>query len=126
MVRWLGFEPWAITYSSDHFQRLYDLATELIRKDKAYMCYCTAEEQFQHRGGKESKARTACAHRSAPIEDSLREFARMRAGEYKKGEATLRMKMDLSSGNPQMWDLIAYRVVEAAHHRTGTDWPIYP
>lgn len=41
MVRWLGFEPWAITYSSDHFQRLFDLATELIRRDKAYVCHCT-------------------------------------------------------------------------------------
>ncbi len=25
-----------------------------------------------------------------------------------------------------MWDLIAYRVLEASHHRTGKDWCIYP
>ena len=41
IVRWLGFEPWKITYSSDHFQKLYDLAEELTRRGKAYMCYCT-------------------------------------------------------------------------------------
>ena len=41
IIRWLGFEPWKITYSSDHFQKLYDLAEELIRRGKAYMCYCT-------------------------------------------------------------------------------------
>jgi glutaminyl-tRNA synthetase len=50
----------------------------------------------------------------------------MRLGHYKKGEATLRMKMNLESGNPQMWDLVAYRIVEAEHHRTGAEWKIYP
>lgn len=40
-VRWLGFEPWKITYSSDYFQELYDLAVELIKRDKAYVCHCS-------------------------------------------------------------------------------------
>ena len=39
-VRWLGFEPWKITYSSDNFDRLYELAVELIRRGKAYVCDC--------------------------------------------------------------------------------------
>jgi glutaminyl-tRNA synthetase len=43
MVRWLGYEPWKVTYSSDYFQELYDLAVELIKRDKAYICYCTRE-----------------------------------------------------------------------------------
>lgn len=41
MVRWLGFEPWKITYSSDYFTELYDLAVELIKRDKAYVCHCS-------------------------------------------------------------------------------------
>ena len=41
IVRWLGFEPWKITYSSDYFDKLYDLAVELTRRDKAYVCHCT-------------------------------------------------------------------------------------
>lgn len=40
-VEWLGFKPYKITYSSDHFQKLYDLAEELIRRDKGYICHCT-------------------------------------------------------------------------------------
>lgn len=43
MIRWLGFEPWKITYSSDYFQDLYDLAVELIKRDKGYVCHCTGE-----------------------------------------------------------------------------------
>lgn len=41
MVRWLGFEPWKVTYSSDYFQELYDLAVELIKRDRAYICHCS-------------------------------------------------------------------------------------
>jgi len=41
MVRWLGYEPWKITYSSDYFDQLYKLAVELIKRDKAYVCHCT-------------------------------------------------------------------------------------
>lgn len=40
MVSWLGFSPVKITYSSDNFQKLYDLAEKLITLEKAYVCYC--------------------------------------------------------------------------------------
>lgn len=43
VVRWLGFEPWKITYSSDYFDQLYELAIELIKRDKAYVCHCSRE-----------------------------------------------------------------------------------
>jgi glutaminyl-tRNA synthetase len=42
MVKWLGFEPYQITHSSDHFDRLYELAEELIRRDKGYVCHCSS------------------------------------------------------------------------------------
>lgn len=42
IVSWLGFQPCEITYSSDHFDRLYDLAEQLIKKDKAYVCHCSS------------------------------------------------------------------------------------
>lgn len=46
----------------------------------------------------------------------------MKDGEFKEKEACLRMKMDLTSGNPYMWDTIAYRVKKAPHHRTADKW----
>jgi len=36
------------------------------------------------------------------------------------------MKQDIDDGNPQMWDLAAYRVLNSEHHRTGAKWKIYP
>jgi glutamyl/glutaminyl-tRNA synthetase len=40
MVRWLGFEPYKITYSSDNFKILYEKAEKLIELGKAYVCHC--------------------------------------------------------------------------------------
>ncbi|KAI8613566.1 tRNA synthetases class I, catalytic domain-containing protein [Chytriomyces sp. MP71] len=125
-VRWLGFEPTNITYSSDHFQALYDLAVQLIKKDKAYVCHCTGEEIHEQRGGDSMGPRFECKHRSRPISESMLEFERMKNGEYGEGEAILRMKMDMNNPNPQFWDLIAYRVLLSHHHRTGDAWCIYP
>ena len=50
----------------------------------------------------------------------------MRDGKYAPQEAFLRMKQDMTDGNPQMWDLTAYRVLNKPHHRTGDKWRIYP
>lgn len=41
MVLWLGFTPYQITYASDHFQRLFDCAIELIKRGKAYVDHST-------------------------------------------------------------------------------------
>jgi glutaminyl-tRNA synthetase len=80
----------------------------------------------ENRGEGTGAARVACEHRSRSIEESLAEFEKMKRGEYKQGEAILRMKQDLEDGNPQMWDLPAYRMVDHPHHRTGDKWKMYP
>ena len=85
-----------------------------------------AEEIKANRGGEERGPRKPCVHRTRPVAESLAEFEKMKNGEYKPGEAILRVKQDLEDGNPQMWDLIAYRTLNSPHHRTGTKWCIYP
>ncbi|KAI5782625.1 glutaminyl-tRNA synthetase [Geopyxis carbonaria] len=131
MVRWLGFKPKKVTYSSDNFDKLYELAEKLIEKDGAYVCHCNKAEIIDQRGGGEGegKPRYACPHRDRPIEESLTEFRAMRDGKYAPGEAALRMKQNLEDGNPQMWDLFAYRILaeeDAWHPRTQNKWRIYP
>lgn len=130
IIAWLGFSPYKVTYSSDNFDKLYQLAEKLILKDGAYVCHCTDEEIKDQRGGADDKnkhARYGCQHRDRPVEKSLEEFRGMRDGKYKPREAFLRMKTDdFVNGNPQMWDLAAYRVLDKPHHRTGSKWKIYP
>ncbi|OMJ17417.1 putative glutamine-tRNA ligase [Smittium culicis] len=125
-VKWLGFKPDQILYASDYFDKLYELSLHLIEKGLAYVCHCTGEQIYESRGGDSMGPRVACEHRDRSVESSLLEFKKMKDGRYKAGEAILRMKMDLEDGNPQMWDLVAYRIIFASHHRTGNKWCIYP
>ena len=60
------------------------------------------------------------------VEENLREFENMKKGKYGAGEATLRMKMDMQSPNPNMWDQVAYRIKYVPHPHAGSDWCIYP
>src|SRR5216110_3041763 len=43
-VRWLGFAPAAVIFSSNYFQTMYDYAVELIKKGKAYVDDQSADE----------------------------------------------------------------------------------
>lgn len=126
-IRWLGFKPYKITYSSDNFQKLYDLAEKLIGLDKAYVCHCDDADLKLQRGGEKGESpRYRCKHAEQSVEENLQKFRDMRDGKYKPREAFLRMKQDITDGNPQMWDLAAYRVLDKPHHRTGDTWKIYP
>src|SRR6185503_1306778 len=78
-VRWLGFRWDGLFYASDYFEKLYQLAEELIRRGKAYVCDLSADDVRFYRGtltepGRESPWRTR-----APS-DSLDLLRRMRAG----------------------------------------------
>ncbi|QPG76822.1 hypothetical protein FOA43_004216 [Brettanomyces nanus] len=129
-VKWLGYEPWKVTYSSDYFDRLYELAEKLIETGYGYVDHSTPEQVKQQRGIKEDGTpggkRVPSPWRNRPAEESLKEFRKMRDGLYQPEEATLRMKQDLDSPSPQMWDLVAYRVLNKPHFRTGDKWKIYP
>lgn len=43
MVAWLGFTPYKVTHSSDNFDKLYELAEELVKRERAYVCHCSGE-----------------------------------------------------------------------------------
>lgn len=125
-VKWLGYD-WGdrFFHASDYFDQMYAYAQELIQKGLAFVCEESAEEIRLHRGtltepGKESP------WRNRPIEESLDLFSRMKAGEFPDGSMTLRAKIDMSSGNMNMRDPVIYRISHLEHHRTGSEWCIYP
>ena len=125
-VQWLGFrwegEP---HFASDYFEDLYQYAVGLIQAGKAYVDELNAEEMRQYRGtltepGKDSP------YRNRSIEENLDLFTRMRAGEFPDGSKTLRLKIDMASGNINLRDPVIYRIRRVHHHRTGDNWCIYP
>lgn len=125
-IKWLGFD-WGDNeyYTSDYFEKLYEFAILLIKKDKAYVCDLSAEEIRQYRGtlttpGKESP------YRNRSAEENLKLFKEMRDGKHPDGSKVLRAKIDMSSPNLNMRDPVMYRILHKSHHRTGNKWCIYP
>lgn len=116
MVEWLGYKPYEITHSSDNFQQLCDWAVLLIKKGLAYVCHQTADEM---KGFNPEPSKW----RNRPIEENLQLFEDMKNGKIDEGAATLRMKITLEEGK---MDPVAYRIKFIPHHRTGSDWCIYP
>jgi glutaminyl-tRNA synthetase len=125
-VRWLGFD-WGrnLFFASDYFEKLYGFACELIRRGLAFVCELSSEEIERHRGTLTEPGRPS-PWRDRPAAENLDLFQRMRAGEFAPGRYVLRAKIDMASPVLPMRDPIVYRIVDAAHHRTGRAWPIYP
>jgi glutaminyl-tRNA synthetase len=134
-VRWLGFE-WGKRefFASGYFEQLYQLAVQLIRAGKAYVCDLSEQEIREYRGtdvADKGPITVTPPGRNSPfrertVEESLDLFARMRAGEYPDGARTLRAKIDMAHPNLHMRDPVMYRIRHAVHHRTGDAWCIYP
>lgn len=125
-VKWLGFD-WEdrLYFASSYFDKFYEIAVDLIKRGKAYVCDLNAEEMRQYRGtlstpGKESP------YRNRSVEENLDLFERMKNGEFPDGSKTLRAKIDMASPNINMRDPVIYRIAHAKHHRTGDKWCIYP
>ena len=125
-VRWLGFD-WGhdLHYASDYFDRLYELAEQLINRGHAYVDSLTAEEIRSLRGTLTEVGKNS-PHRDRSINESLDLFRRMKAGDFADGEHVLRAKIDMSSPNINLRDPVIYRIRRAHHHRTGDRWCIYP
>jgi len=125
-VRWLGFD-WGdgALHASDYFGQLYAWAVDLIGSGKAYVDDQSADEIRESRGtltqaGRESPSR------DRSVEENLDLFERMRAGEFPNGSRVLRARIDMASPNINLRDPVLYRIVHAAHPRTGDAWCIYP
>ena len=124
-IQWLGYQ-WANEfYASDYFGKLYEFAVTLIRKGLAYVDDSTAEEIASMKGTPTEPGK-ASPYRSRSVEENLDLFERMKNGEFRDGERTLRAKIDMASPNMHFRDPILYRIKHVHHHRTGDAWCIYP
>ena len=125
-VRWLGFQ-WQgeVRYASDYFAQLYDWAVALVNEGKAYICELTAEQTREYRGSLTEPGKNS-PYRDRPISESLALLEQMRKGEIKEGLMTLRAKIDMTAPNINLRDPVLYRVKRVPHHRTGSEWNIYP
>ena len=125
-LKWLGYTPKNVIYSSEaYFDKFYELAMNLIREGKAYVCELSADEVYNTRGDLKT-AGTNSPYRDRPIEENVRLFEEMKNGQHPDGSMTLRLKIDMASPNMNMRDPIIYRIMHVSHYKTGDKWCIYP
>ncbi|MRI01107.1 glutamine--tRNA ligase/YqeY domain fusion protein [Kriegella sp. EG-1] len=124
-VHWLGYNWDTERYSSDYFQQLFDWAVDLIKANKAYVDSQSSEEMAIQKGTPTEPGING-PYRNRTVDENLELFQAMKDGKFQEGEHVLRAKIDMASTNMLMRDPIIYRVLHSAHHRTNTDWCIYP
>jgi glutaminyl-tRNA synthetase len=124
-IKWLGYAPSDVKYTSDYFDFLYDCANTLIRKGLAYVDDSTSEEIALLKGTPTSVGKNS-PYRDRSVEENLDLFNRMRLGEFEEGSRILRAKIDMSSPNMILRDPVIYRIINTTHHNTGDTWKIYP
>lgn len=124
-VSWLGYEWAEECYSSDYFQILYDWAIILIKAGKAYVDSQSSEAMASQKGTP-TQVGESSPYRERSIDENLRIFKEMKEGIHPEGSHVLRAKIDMSHPNMLMRDPLMYRILHQNHHRTGSNWCIYP
>ena len=92
-----------VTHTADYFGQLHDIAVDLIKRDRAYVCHQTQEQVKAAR-----EAREGSPFRDRPVQESLDLFAEMTAGNVAEGAATLRLKIDPKNNNLNMFDPVSF------------------
>lgn len=132
-INWLGFQ-WSgegdagepgFYNASNMFDKMYEIAEELIRRGQAYCCNLGQDEWKEYRGVPDVPGRASPSRDTDP-ERNLKIFREMRDGKYADGEWCLRAKIDMSSPNIHFRDPVIYRIRHVAHYHLGDKWCIYP
>lgn len=111
--------PDMITYTSDHFEEIYQYTINLIKSGLAYIDDTDQETMRNERmEGIDSK------NRNMSIEETLSKFEQLKEGNLEG--SCLRAKVFMQDKNKAMRDPVIYRLNLLPHHRTGSAWKIYP
>ena len=124
-ISWLGYMWAKECYASDYFQQLYDWAVQMVKNGKAYVDSQTSEIIAEQKGTPNTPGKPS-PYRNRTIEENLDLLEKMKNGETKEGEHVLRAKINMESPNMLMRDPVMYRTINKHHHRTGTEWKIFP
>ena len=132
-IKWLGFN-WSgegdsgeagFYNASNMFDKMYEIAENLIKAGQAYCCNLGQDEWKEYRGVPEKPGRASPSRDMTP-ERNLEIFREMKAGKYADGEWCLRAKIDMASPNIHFRDPVIYRIRHVAHYHLGDKWCIYP
>lgn len=108
-----------IIYKSNRLNIYYKYAKELIKKDKAYVCYCAQEVLRKNR-----KEGIECGCRQFPVKIQSERWKDMFKEE--EGDATLRIKTDMMHPNPAFRDRVLFKISNRKHPRVKNKYRVWP
>ena len=121
-LNWLNIKfDKKIYYKSDRLDIYYKYAEILIKKNKAYVCFCNTEELRENRFNKKE-----CKHRNNSVENNLSFWKDILANKYKEGQATLRIKTSMQHKNPAFRDRVLFRISNRSHPRVKNKYSVWP
>ena len=104
-------------------KKFYDAALSLINSENAYVCTCDSETISKNR-----EKGVECSCRKRDKQKNLSLWNKMLNSEFKKGEACLRLKIDMKAKNYVMRDPVIFRINYTVHYRQKNKycvWPLY-
>ncbi|XP_021733478.1 glutamate--tRNA ligase, cytoplasmic-like [Chenopodium quinoa] len=120
-IETLGIVYDDVTYTSDYFPKLMEMAENLIRQGKAYVDDTPREQMQKERmEGIESKCR------NNSVEKNLELWKEMIAGSERGLMCCIRGKLDMQDPNKSLRDPVYYRCNPMPHHRIGSKYKVYP
>jgi glutamyl-tRNA synthetase len=125
-LKWLGVQIDEEYIQSDRLPIYYEYVEKLVGLGAAYVCECK-QEVFH----KTALSRQACPCRGLSSTEQLDRWHKMLNGDYKEGQAVVRVKTELDHPNPAVRDWPALRIIDTKkypHPRVGnkyTLWPLY-
>ena len=120
-VSTLGIEYSKITYTTDYFPQLLDMAEKLMREGKAYVDDTPRETMQKERmDGIESRCR------NQSLEENLLLWKEMIAGSERGIQCCVRGKLDMQDPNKALRDPVYVRCTTIPHHRIGDKYKAYP
>ncbi|CAO2826473.1 unnamed protein product [Amaranthus hypochondriacus] len=120
-IETLGIVYDTVTYTSDYFPQLMEMAENLIRQGKAYVDDTPREQMQKERmDGIESKCR------NNSVNTNLELWKEMIAGSERGLMCCVRGKLDMQDPNKSLRDPVYYRCNPMPHHRIGSKYKVYP
>jgi len=120
-LRWLGITPDGESYVSDDMEKLYDYGLQMIRKGKAYVCFCQQPVMKELRAvGKD------CDCKKKAVDENIDEWQGMLNGRYRHNQAVVRFSGNMASLNTVMRDPVLFRILDATHYRQKDRYKVWP
>lgn len=121
-LQFLGIEIHKESYASRRLDMYYEYFEELLRKGKAYICTCEAEDWQERR-----KAGIACNCRMNSIYENKRKWVMMLKHDFEEGQAVARIKTDMKYKDPAQRDWVAFRIINKPEHAvTKNQYTVWP